>query len=158
MDATGLDETALTDAIASAVRTAVAGADERPILGRLTLTGTTNLHGALLNDSDRLIAECSAAAIEANGRLWVESVKIGTRPPAATDAGSLTDLRDAFFAGLSDPDIVTKLLAEFANLRQKIPAPARGALDLPADDDDLRQMAEDAWQIAAAAIEKTAER
>jgi exonuclease SbcD len=158
VDATGLDESALIAAIADQVRTALADADENPVLARLTLTGTTDLHGAMLNDTDRLIAECRNAAIETGGQFWVESVKIRTRPVPATDGGNLDELRDAFFAGLDDPDLTAKLRGEFDSLRQKVPAPARPDLDLPADDHGLRQFAEDAWQLVAGAIAATAAR
>jgi exonuclease SbcD len=155
-DATGLDEPALIAAIGDKVRAAIAEADDRPVLARLTVTGTTDLHGALLNDFDRLAAECRNAAIESGGQFWVESVKIRTRPVPSADAGTLTELKDAFFAGLSDPTIVAKLLDEFASLRQKVPS--RAELDLPADGDGLRQLAEDAWQLVVAAIAATAAR
>ncbi len=157
-DTTGLDETALTAAIADRVRTALTDAIDCPVLARLTVTGTTDLHGTLLNDTDRLAAECRNAAIEAGGQLWVESVKIRTRPVPTTDAGTLTELRDAFFAGLSDHTLMAKLRDEFASLRQKIPAPARDGLDVPNPDDTLDQLAEDAWQLAASAIAATASR
>ena len=155
-DATGLDEPALTAAIADCVRAALADAEANPIFARLTVTGTTDLHGALLSDTDRLAAECRNAAIEAGGRLWVESVKIRTRPLVTQDAGTLTELRDAFFAGLTDPVLAARLREEFASLRQKVPAPARDDLDVPKPDDALDQLAEDAWQLAAGAIAATA--
>jgi exonuclease SbcD len=155
-DASGLDEPALIAAIGETVRAAIAEADDRPVLARLSVTGTTDLHGALLNDTDRLVAECRNAAIEADGQLWVESVKIGTRPVPSADAGTLTELREAFFAGLGDPELTAKLRAEFASLRQKVPA--RADLDLADDDASLKQIAEDAWQLAASAIAATAAR
>ena len=155
-DATGLDDAGLIAAIGASVRAAIAAADDRPVLARLSVTGTTDLHGALLNDTDRLVAECRNAAIEAGGQLWVESVKLGTRPVLTADAGTLTELRQAFFAGLDDPDLTAKLRAEFDSLRQKVPA--RADLRLPADADEMRQLAEDAWELAAGAIAATAVR
>ena len=151
-DATGLDEPGLIAAIGDSVRAAIAEADDRPVLARLTVTGATGL----LADTDRLVAECRNAAIEAGGQLWIESVKIRTQPVASADAGTLTELRDAFFAGLDDPELTAKLRAELASVRQKVPAKAK--LELPDDADGMRQLAEDAWQLAAAAIAKTAVR
>ena len=157
-DATGLDEPGLIAAIANRVRVAIVDADDRPLLARLTVTGTTELHGMLLNDAERLAAECRAAAIGVDGRLWIEAVKIRTRPVPTTDAGSLTELRKAFFAGLTDPAMATKLREEFESLRQKIPASARDDLDVPKPDDAFDRIADDAWQLAAAALAQTATR
>ncbi len=153
--ATGLDEAALTAAIGEQVRDALAGADDRPLLARLTISGTSDRQAALLNETDRLAAECRNAAIAVGGRLWVESVKIAARPVRTADVGALAELRDAFFAGLSEPGTTDKLLADIAALRRKVPAPALPDLDLPTDEATLRQWAEDAWQLAAAAIAGT---
>jgi len=147
VDATGLDEPGMIAAAGEAVRGALAEADERPVLARLTVTGS-----AALPDPDRLAAECRAAAIAAGGALWIEAVKNRTRPVAAGGGGSLEALREAFLAGLGDPGIVDKLRSEFDSLRQKLPAPARGELELPGDEVALRELAEEAWELAAAAI------
>lgn len=49
-------------------------------MARLVLTGFSDLHGMLLDDTDCLAAECRNAAIDAGGELWVESVCMHTRP------------------------------------------------------------------------------
>ena len=133
-------------------RVAVDQSDRRPVLARLTLTGTTGLHATLLNDADHLAAECRNAAIEADGALWVELVRVRTRPPQQPSTDTLTPLRAAFAAGLDDPELIAALLEEFAALRQKLPAQARTELELPEDAEALRGFAEDAWQIAADAL------
>jgi DNA repair exonuclease SbcCD nuclease subunit len=147
VDATGLDEAGLIAATGEAVRTALAEAADRPVLARLTLTGS-----AVLPDPDQLAAECRAAAIAAGGALWIETVKNRTRPIAMAGEGSLAVLREAFFAGLDDPGIVDRLRSEFETLRQKLPAPARGDLVLPSDETAMRDLTEEAWQLAADAI------
>jgi hypothetical protein len=58
-------------------------------------------------------------------------------------------LRIAFESGLDDPEMVSGLLEHFALLRQKLPAHARAALDLPETAEDLRGLADDAWQITS---------
>lgn len=68
-------------------------------------------------------------------------------PQPLTD--TLAPLRAAFVSGLDDPDVAAGLLEELALLRQKVPAPARAALDLPETAQDLRALADDAWQITA---------
>jgi DNA repair protein SbcD/Mre11 len=149
VDATGADVATLTGRIADAVRSAIATADGRPVLTRVTLVGATHLHGTLQDDTERLAAECRNAAFEADGRLFVESVRVCTRPVPVADDDVLAPLRTAFAAGLDDPALVASLLAEFASVRQRLPAAARADLDLPGDADGLRALAEEAWQIAA---------
>ncbi len=155
VDADGADLVSLTGRIATSVRMAIEGADDRPVLARLVLTGRSDLHGALLGDAERLAAECRNAAIEAGGALWVESVRVHTRPKPQPAGDSLAPLRMAFEAGLDDADTVSRLLDDLASLSQKVPAPARSMLDLPETAEALRRLADDAWQIAADALAAT---
>jgi DNA repair exonuclease SbcCD nuclease subunit len=152
VDAEGTDIASLTGRIAEAVQRALPEAEGRPLLARLALRGETPLHAALLTDTDRLAAECRNAAFEAGGELFVEAVRVRTRPPRAEAADSLASLREAFAAGLSEPGRVEALLAELAALRGKVPQPARAELDLPGDAEGLARLAEEAWQVAEAAI------
>jgi DNA repair exonuclease SbcCD nuclease subunit len=152
VDAAGADVATLTGRIADAVGVALADADGRPVLARVTLAGATSLHGALQNDAERLAAECRAAAIEAGGALFVESVRVRTQPVALVEDDMLAPLRAAFAAGLDDPALVSALLADLASLRQRLPAPARADLDIPDSEEALRALADEAWQIAADAL------
>jgi DNA repair exonuclease SbcCD nuclease subunit len=152
VDATGTDVALLTGRLATAVRGALETADGRPLLARVTLTGATDLHGTLLGDTDQLAAECRAAAIETGGELWVETVRVATRPAQQDMTETLAPLRAAFAAGLDDPALVAELMREFVSLRQKLPAAARDGVELPQDEETLRALAEDAWQIAADAL------
>jgi predicted phosphodiesterase len=149
VDADGADVVSLTGRIETPVHAAIERADGRPVLARLVLTGYSDLHGTLLGDTDRLAAECRNAAIEAGGALWVESVRVHTHPKPRPVADSLAPLRIAFETGLDDPEMVSGLLEHFALLRQKLPAHARAALDLPETAGDLRGLADDAWQITS---------
>jgi hypothetical protein len=149
VDADGADVVSLTGRIETPVHAALERADGRPVLARLVLTGYSDLHGTLLGDTDRLAAECRNAAIEAGGALWVESVRVHTHPKPRPVADSLAPLRIAFESGLDDPEMVSGLLEHFALLRQKLPAHARAALDLPETAEDLRGLADDAWQITS---------
>ena len=149
VDADGADVVSLTGRIETPVHAAIERADGRPVLARLVLTGYSDLHGTLLGDTDRLAAECRNAAIEAGGALWVESVRVHTHPKPRPVADSLAPLRIAFETGLDDPEMVSGLLEHFALLRQKLPAHARAASDLPETAGDLRGLADDAWQITS---------
>ncbi len=150
--ADGADDAALTRRIADAVHAAAALADGRPLLARLVLTGETALHGALLGSEERLAAECRNAAIEAGVTLWVERVQLRTRPLRSGEAGLLAPLRASFDAGLDDPALLAGLLDELAGLRQRLPAAGRDEVQLPEHAEALRTLAEDAWQIVAAAL------
>jgi DNA repair exonuclease SbcCD nuclease subunit len=159
VDAAGLATAAALDArLAEAVRAAAAEADGRPVLARVTLTGATPLHGALLGDADRLAAECRAAALAADADLWVEKISLRTRPVAAGQQGdeALAALRAAFLAALEDRAVAEPLLAEIERLRGVLPPEAREGLDLPEGIGGLDLMAEDAWAIIAAALAEEA--
>jgi exonuclease SbcD len=150
LDVTGLDEqAALSTRLGEAVREALAGAEDRPFLARLILTGATPLHGTLLGEVERLAAECRTAALGAGRDMWVEALKLRTRLPATSEADILAPLQEAFLAGLDEPALVAGLLKDLAELRQRLPADARAALELPEDEAALRQLAGDAWALAA---------
>lgn len=153
VDAAGADAATLTGRLAASVEAALAEAEGRPLLARVTVSGATALHGTLLGDAEHLAAECRNAALAAGGALWVEQLRVRTHPPAAAGADpGLAPLRAAFAAGLDDPALVAGLLQELAALRGKLPAAARDGLALPEDAAGLRALAEDAWEVAAAAI------
>ncbi len=152
VDATGLDIVTLTGRIDAAVQAAVENAEGRPLLARLTLQGETALHAALVADADRLAAECRSVAADAGGELWVERVRICTRPPRVDASDLLEPLRAAFAASLDDPMRMDELLGEMRQLRARLPAAAHDGLDIPTDAAGLVALAEEAWQAAAAAI------
>ena len=149
VDATGADHPDLRSRIEAAVRLGEAEAEGRPLLARLTVTGTTALHADLLDQTENLAADCRALA---TAPLWVEAVKLRTRPPTAPAPELLQPLQAAFTAGLEDPTLIASLLAELADLRRRLPPPARDTLDLPQDEAALRLLAADAWATIAAAL------
>ena len=154
VDAGGADVTTLIGRIRDQVQNALTAADGRPVLARLTLTGKTSLHGRLMGDTERLAAECRIAALDAKGDLWVEKVDVQTGLPgnAESDTETFASLQAAFASALDDPAVVGSLLGHLADLRQKLPAEAREALDVPIDDPGLRAIADDAWAIVADAL------
>jgi DNA repair exonuclease SbcCD nuclease subunit len=152
VDAEAGDILTVQDRLSAAAQAAVSGAEDRPVLARVTLRGATPLYGALLGDADQLAAECRNAALAAGGTLWVESVKLRTRPARAAEEGALRPLREAFSAALEEPARVAGLLQEFDALRRKLPSQAQEVLDLPADEAALRALAEDAWTEVARAL------
>lgn len=60
---------------------AVEAAGDRLLAARVTFTGTTSLHGTLCSRPDQLDAEVEACAQDfGGGRVWIERVKLETRP------------------------------------------------------------------------------
>jgi DNA repair exonuclease SbcCD nuclease subunit len=152
VEVSGADVGVLTDRIAAAAHAAIAASEDRPVLARLVLSGATELHGRLLGDTDNLAAECRNAAIEAGGALWIEQVRVRTRPAPAVAQDTLLPLRAAFLGALDDPELTATLLDDLQALRRRLPAPAQGSLELPDDQAGLLALADEAWEIAAAAI------
>lgn len=152
VDVTGADHQGVLRAIERDVQAAVAGADGRPILARITLVGATDLHGEMIADTERLAAECRSAAIAADATLWVEQLRVRTTPQRGVDHDLLAPVRAAFAAGLEDPSLVGSLFADFARLRDELPARARLSLDLPDDAAGLGRLADESWQLVARAL------
>ena len=76
----------IAEAVRGAALPAAEGAGDRLAVLRIRLTGRTPLHGRLLGDPERLLAE-ARAAVQGMGSegAWVVRVDVGTRPPV-TDA------------------------------------------------------------------------
>jgi DNA repair exonuclease SbcCD nuclease subunit len=127
-------------------------ADGRPLIARVTLTGATPSHPELAADPQAIEAECRNAAAAVSGHLHIERVRLETRMPAQplVQEGGISELYQAFFGALDDPDVQKRLLDDFINLLSQIPAsdsPDRRRP--PADAADLSAVAADAWHIVA---------
>jgi DNA repair protein SbcD/Mre11 len=75
------DEADAMTHIQSDLETALRDADPRPLAARITLTGTTAAHAALAGDGLREKVLNEAQSLPGEHRLWLESVKLKTRPP-----------------------------------------------------------------------------
>ena len=115
---------------------AVGNAGDRLLAARVTFSGTTALHGALCSRTDRLEAEVDGCAQDlGSDRLWIERVKLETRP-----AVSLADL--AARDGLTK--VVVEALAEAQEDVGELPPEVTAMLDaLPPD---LAESMKTAWQ------------
>ncbi|GLV14006.1 metallophosphoesterase [Alicyclobacillus hesperidum] len=56
-----------------------------PLAVRAVLTGETEIHGALLGDEDRVYAEVIGIAQDIGSHIWIEQVRIDTRPVATAE-------------------------------------------------------------------------
>ncbi|HSO59706.1 MAG TPA: DNA repair exonuclease [Desulfobacterales bacterium] len=94
-------------------------------VARVVVDGETNVHDELLADPERWANEIRSVAVDEGGdRVWVEKVKLRTRPPAATvlkpdgAVGELLRLMDELTA---DPEALRGLGAELSDLEKKLP-------------------------------------
>ncbi len=86
----------------------LAGAEGRPLAIRVEVTGASDAHDAIAARADLLGEKIrEEAAGHASGRIWVEKVRVRTRPRAGgtdlEDAGALAEL-DRVIASLQDPE------------------------------------------------------
>lgn len=84
----------------SAMGEAIEQAEDRLLALRIVLTGVTPLHGALCSRSDRIVAEVQSIAEDfGDGVLWIERVKLATRPAISLEE-------------LAERDALTKVVVE----------------------------------------------
>ena len=79
-----------------------------PLIARVTLQGATDRHAELAADFQAIEAECRNAAAAVSGSLFIERVRLETRPVArrpAMDGSAAGLLEEAFLQALEDPDI-----------------------------------------------------
>ncbi|MBF0425418.1 MAG: DNA repair exonuclease [Magnetococcales bacterium] len=103
-----------------------------PLCLRVVFQGRTPLHGSLHGDPDALIAACQAKVDLVGAGIWIEKVRVATSLEQAAGIGSerqdetgtlLRVVRDM----ANDPSALTELQAEFNEMLQRLPAPARPA-------------------------------
>ena len=101
---------------------ALEDAADRLLAARVIFTGTTPLHGALCSHPDRLDAEVEACAQDfGEGRVWIERVKLQTRPLV-----SLVDLAER--DGLTK--VVVEALQESRSVKAELPSEVVAMLEL----------------------------
>lgn len=113
------------------LESAISGADDRLLAVRLLVNGPCPAHGQLLVRSEQLMAECRQLANDlGNGRIWLEKIKVETRPGAATTElglGStpLDDLLRYTRALPDNPDQLKSLAQCLETLDRKLPLELR---------------------------------
>jgi hypothetical protein len=106
----------------------------------VTLTGPSPIHDRLAADPSRCAAAVRARVLERDGdRLWIETVKVRTRPEQARDASALDGPGAELMAVLADARAESAragLLEHLSDLRRKLPTELIGPdgidLDNPA--------------------------
>jgi exonuclease SbcD len=133
VDAKTLDE--VYDRIGPALADALGEAEGKLVAARLRLEGACPVHGQLRAAREQVTNECrSIAGIVGSGDLWIEKVVFDTRRAESEDAAIA---RDDAFGGLLrsvrdlelDPDRLSRLAVEFADLSAKLPVDLRSGSD-----------------------------
>ena len=92
---------------------------------RVTVEGETAVHDDIMADPERWSNEIRAAAVdEAGERAWVEKVRLRTQPlPAAgrTPDGAVGELLALVEELTADPEALSSLSSELADLEKKLP-------------------------------------
>lgn len=130
-------------------------AEGRPLIARVTLHGATTLHSSLVANPAEIEAECRNAAAAIGHDLYIEKVRIVTRPVEG-EATDLSALEQAFRAASAEPSLTDTLLKDFARLNAVVPAGAQ--TDVPRTADALHQLQDDAWHLVRHALSQGAAR
>jgi DNA repair exonuclease SbcCD nuclease subunit len=105
---------------------------------RLSLSGSTPLHGRLQTDAERLVAEIRGLATERGGdRLWIERVELQTKPLRAVTIpdGPFEELVEVLDQLRNNPGSMTTIVEELADLKRKLPPELIHDPDSPRLDD-----------------------
>lgn len=125
------------------LREAVAAADGRLLAVRVVIAGECEAHQQLLADPERLRAEMMAAAAEVGGdQVWVEKVKLETRPgrpPARGGSDAVGELLRELEELVSDPAALAEVGSELAPLAEALPSAIRDEWD-PTSPEVVRQV------------------
>lgn len=140
-----------------ALTSALERADGRPLAVRVTITGTVAIHAELKRAENRLRDDILAVAVGVSGdQLWVEKVRLDTRPPAESSPSqgseAMAQVAQLLASASTAPDIASKVAddvsvllsgldaeviqasPELAGLRDAEPAALRALMDGAAED------------------------
>lgn len=121
------DSTACLDLFQERLEAALAECDDRFLAARVIFTGESPAHGALAADTPQLVYDIQSIANDYGGdRVWIEKVRLRTRPERAVDTsafdgGPLAELAGVVAAMKADPEALARAAAVLAPLREKLP-------------------------------------
>jgi DNA repair exonuclease SbcCD nuclease subunit len=121
------DHGAMLELLRAAILVEAGAAEDRPLALRLTLTGATRLHGALLLDSGQLRQDVEALLTAIPNDVWLEKLRLSTQPPPKPNAidPTVAGQLDAALAGLAEDAAMQEALEKKLNeIRAKLPAHA----------------------------------
>jgi len=152
-DANDFDD--VLERVAQALERAAEAAEDRLVVVRVTLTGTSKLAGRLLEQFEHLQGEVRSLAMETGpSGMWLEGLAIDVH--GAYDVDQLAEREDAvgelvryFLALQTDDDSLAELGKSLADLRQRVPIELwKDADGLPPDDPArLRELLREVEQL-----------
>jgi len=144
VDATGCaDAESVNRRVQEALADAAAAADGRALAVRLTLTGETAAHRRLAADPEQVEADCCGAAVWTGHDVWIETIRLKTRPPGAApapepaSADALETLLRTMGDVRGDPALLDRIRGDAGTLVEKLPPLARRHAGLDTIGDDL---------------------
>lgn len=137
-------ERAAIDLVEAALQPHLVDLGDRLLAIRVGLRGATHLHDALAGDRERIAAEVQAAAHRHHDSVWLESLRVGTRRPAARGEADPSIDPAALLADLDrDPAFQLRAREIIAEITAKLPG-GMGAADEPDLALDLDQLCREA--------------
>lgn len=137
------DEASVLRAIGDTIATLYDQSEGRPLAIRITLSGITSRHDALVARRDVIQDEARAAGFAVAGDCWIEQVKIATQPMRmATALSDDLDVAALLAAAADDPDFAGVLADLVTTITDKLPRDLRD--QLASDPEALRKLAADA--------------
>lgn len=140
-----------------AIRGELASADGRPLAVRVTLTGATALDGAFRLDTERLRAETRSRSMHLGGDVWIEKVRLETRPAEGVESGDIDGIlalaKNIASAELSDEE-AQALAAQLHKLEGRLPSQARTSIR-PTDPESIKGALGPARRFLAALLSET---
>ena len=156
IDLSRLDqENRIYDQVRCALTEAVDDAEGRLIAARITLTGTTSLHGILHRESHRISAEVMALAQDfGEGGLWIERTKVATSPvynPA--ELAERDPLTRMVLDSIKDPDLSSESLPnDISDMLNVLPSDLRSEVENELKSDGRDELIEEVRAIILEAI------
>jgi exonuclease SbcD len=102
-------------------------------VARVVIDGETSAHNELLADPERWVNEIRSVALDEGGsRVWVEKVKLRTRPRVANvpkPDGAVGELLSLLEELAADPEALRGLGSELSDLERKLPREFREGVD-----------------------------
>ena len=112
-----------------------------PLVVRLQIAGDSQAHDELASDMERWTNEFRSAAVDiGGGRIWIEKVKLRTRPPVdmkdlKSGSGPVAELIQYLDEVRADPDLLGTLSEGLEDLMKKLPRELMQGEDAISPDD-----------------------
>lgn len=154
------------DVLKDRLEALVAENDPVPLIVRVTFTGKTVIHAHIAGDPEYWRQAVRSTALSAFGeRVWIEKIKVETRPvqqpdQKSADPGPLRELEALTDAIKNDPQALKDLAEELSPLFRKLPAEYRQDTEAmqPDDADQMRRIIDQAHDLLVRRLRQAGDR